>query len=71
MFTEYTTVLNKVKLSDIREGSVVMVRGNFGQGFPQRVVVEAVEDNIKNGRPGIDYDGSWAYLDQVVKVVKY
>jgi hypothetical protein len=50
---------------------VVIVRGNFGAGHPQRVVVEAVEDDIKNGRPGIDYDGSWAYLSQVDRVVKY
>jgi len=60
-----------VKLEDIRAGSVVIVRGNFGAGHSQRVVVEAVEDDIKNGRPGIDYDGSWAYLSQVDRVVKY
>ena len=60
-----------VKLEDIREGSVVIVRGDFGQGRPQRVVVEAVEADIKNGRPGIDYAGSWAYLTQVDSVVTY
>jgi hypothetical protein len=60
-----------VTVEDIRVGSVVIVRGNFGAGHPQRVVVEAVEDDIKNGRPGIDYDGSWAYLSQVDRVVKY
>ena len=60
-----------VKLEDIREGSVVIVRGDFGQGKPQRVVVEAVEADIKNGRPGIDYAGSWAYLTQVDSVVTY
>jgi hypothetical protein len=71
MFTQYSTVLNRVRISDIREGSVVVVRGNFGNGVPQQVVVDEVEDNIKNGRPGIGYEGSWAYLDQVVRVVKY
>ena len=60
-----------VELKDIREGSVVIVRGNFGQGQPQRVVVEAVEADIKNGRPGIDYADSWAYLTQVDRVVAY
>ena len=60
-----------VKLEDIREGSVVIVRGSFGQGKPERVVVEAVEADIKNGRPGIDYAGSWAYLTQVDRVVTY
>jgi hypothetical protein len=60
-----------VKLDDIRKGSVVIVRGNFGSGRPQQVVVEAVEEDIKNGRPGIDYDGSWAYLSQVDSVVSY
>lgn len=60
-----------VKLEDIREGSVVIVRGDFGMGKPQRVVVEAVEADIKNGRPGIDYAGSWAYLTQVDRVVTY
>ena len=60
-----------VTLKDIREGSVVIVRGNFGSGAPQRVVVEAVEADIKNGRPGIDYADSWAYLTQVDRVVTY
>ena len=60
-----------VQIEDIREGSVVMVRPNFGHGIPQRVVVEEVEDDIKNGRPGIGYGEHWAYLTQVVEVVKY
>jgi len=60
-----------IQLEDIREGSIVVVRGNFGSGTPQRVIVEAVEADIKNGRPGIDYAGSWAYLSQVDRVVSY
>jgi hypothetical protein len=60
-----------VELKDIREGSIVVVRGDFGSGAPKRVVVEAVEADIKNGRPGIDYAGSWAYLTQVDRVVQY
>lgn len=66
-----------ITLKDIREGSIVMVRGDFGQGKPVRAVVEAVESNIKNGMPGIDYVvgksvvGNWAYLNQVDKVITY
>ena len=60
-----------VKLNDIREGSVVIVRGAFGTGPEERVKVEEVHEDVKNGRPGIDYEGSWAYLSQVVRVVQY
>jgi hypothetical protein len=60
-----------VKLKDIREGSVVIVRGAFGTGPEQRVKIEEVHEDIKNGRPGIDYEGSWAYLSQVQRVVSY
>ena len=60
-----------IKLNDIREGSVVIVRGAFGTGPEERVKVEEVHEDIKNGRPGIDYEGSWAYLSQVQRVVSY
>ena len=65
-----------VILDEIREGSVVIVRGGFGQELPKEVVVDEVHEDIKNGRAGIDYteaDGNtrWAYLDQVQKVVTY
>ena len=60
-----------VKLNELREGSVVIVRGNFGTGPEERVLVEEVHSDVKNGRPGIDYEGSWAYLSQVQRVVKY
>jgi hypothetical protein len=65
-----------VTLDDIREGSVVVVRGGFGTELPKQVVVEEVHAEIKNGRSGIDYTesdghGRWAYLDQVVKVITY
>lgn len=71
MFAVYQTNLSRVKISDIREGSRVVVRDNFGSGKPREVTVLGVEDDIKNGRPGIDYDESWAYLTQVDRVVKY
>lgn len=69
-----------VKLSDMRKGSVVMVRGAFGQDAPREAVVDEIGDDIKNGEPGISYDAKnedgrpfwgWAYLDQVDSVVKY
>ena len=60
-----------VSLDQIREGSRVIVRDNFGNGTPREVTVLGVEEDIKNGRPGIDYDDSWAYLTQVDRVVKY
>jgi hypothetical protein len=60
-----------VKLKDIREGSVVIVRDNFGTGKPREVTVVGLDEDIKNGRPGIDYDDSWAYLTQVDRVVTY
>jgi hypothetical protein len=60
-----------VQFEDIRKGSVVMVRGDFGNAPARRVIVEEVHEDIKNGRPGIDYDSSWAYLSQVDRVVTY
>jgi hypothetical protein len=63
--------VSNVQLKDVREGSVVIVRCNFGSGPEERVTVEGVDSDIKNGMPGIDYDGHWAYLSQVVRVVKY
>lgn len=66
----------KVKLKDLREGSVVYVRGSFGNGAPVRATVIDVCEDVKNGYPGIDYEtadgeGYWAYLDQVVRIEKY
>ena len=57
MFTQYSTVLKRPPmLSDIRVGSRVIVRDNFGAGKPREVTVLEVDADIKNGRPGIDYD---------------
>lgn len=60
-----------VTLKDIREGSVVIVRGDFGSGPAERVIVTEVESDVKNGQPGICYEDSWAYLTQVQRVVSY
>jgi hypothetical protein len=63
--------VGNVQLENIRKGSIVIVRGNFGSGPEERVKVEEVDSDIKNGMPGIDYDGHWAYLSQVQRVVSY
>jgi hypothetical protein len=66
------------KLKDIVVGCKVGVR-TWGSNGITWGIVEAVETDIKNGRPGIDYvvcdskgvymDRShWAYLDQVESV---
>jgi len=65
-----------IKLKELREGSVVYVRGAFGTGPSQKATVTEVEADIKNGRPGIGYvtedgDDHWAYLDQVQAVYKF
>ena len=60
-----------IALKDIRQGSRVVVRDNFGMGQPREVTVACVEDDIKNGRPGFDYGNNWAYLTQVDRVVKF
>ena len=66
-----------IRLEEIREGSVVIVRGGFGAETATKALVEEVEEDIKNGRPGITYreiaTGSprWAYLNQVQTVVTY
>jgi hypothetical protein len=65
-----------VSLKQLREGSIVYVRGNFGTGPAEKATVIAVEADIKNGRPGIDYvteagDDHWAYLDQVQAIYKF
>jgi hypothetical protein len=64
-------MMGTVKLKDIRVGSRVVVRDNFGSGKPREVTVLEVDSDIKNGCPGIEYDDSWAYLTQVDRVVKY
>ena len=68
-----------IKLSDVRVGSFVYVRGNFGSGAPVYARVTEVEEDVKNGFPGISYvcehsttkEGNWAYLNQVDRVVQY
>ena len=64
-----------VTLNEIREGSVVKVRGDFGRGILVSAQVDEVLEDIKNGFPGIDYTANgvshWAYLDAVESVVRF
>ena len=66
-----------VRLSELREGSTIRVRGAFGTGVAQTATVNCVEADIKNGLPGIDYtinatgEQHWAYLDQVDSVIAF
>ena len=69
-----------IALNDIRKSSIVILRTNFGQGIAVRAIVDEVEEDVKNGQPGLCYticnaaawdDGGWAYLTQVDRVVKY
>lgn len=65
-----------VKMTQVRSGSIVLVRGGFGSGMTMRGTVDSVEADIKNGQPGIDYttdagDMHWAYLEQIVRVEKF
>lgn len=67
-----------ITLKQVREGSIVYLRGDFGTGPLIRAIVTNVEQDIKNGLPGIDYypatdagDDRWAYLDQIQSVYKY
>jgi hypothetical protein len=59
---------------EVREGSIVIVRGGFGIEEPQEVTVEEFDE--KNGRTLICYtdnngDGRWAYLYQIERIVRY
>lgn len=53
----------------VRVGSVVKL-SNWGGGT-STVTVTNVEENIKNGEPGLDAEGRWAYADQVLAVVAF
>lgn len=66
-----------ITLENIRQGSKVIVRPDFGMGTPIEVTVAELIPSIKNGQDGFDYRTkgatgfNWAYLNQIDKVVKY
>lgn len=53
----------------VRVGSVVEL-SNWGGGT-STVTVTHVDEYIKNGEPGLDAVGRWAYADQVRRVVTF
>ena len=67
-------------MNNVRVGSVVSVRDNFGIGKPKKVIVLGISE--KNGKPLFDYEDNnlmignikasrWAYFNQIEKVIKY
>jgi len=59
-----------LRLIDVSVGDTVIVKPDFGFGDPIEVVVTETYGDVKRGRPGIEYGDHWAYLDQVIRVVK-
>lgn len=72
----FATLNQGVSIDDLREGSVVVIRSGFGSEPVETVVLDSVDVDIKNGSAGCDYVDSkgnprWAWLSQIVRVVKY
>ena len=72
----FATLNQGVTLEQVRAGSRVVIRSGFGSEPAETVTLDSVEADVKNGRPGCDYvdskgESRWAYLSQIVKVVKY
>lgn len=61
------------EITDLRQGSKIVLRPGFGNDPPIEVVVDDVFQVIKNDRPGLTYDDGthWAYLHQVDRVLEY
>jgi len=54
----------------IKKGSSVIVHGGFGTEPPKQVEVEGLSEN--KGRECFNYNSNrWAYLSQIIKVIKY
>jgi len=52
---EASGVAKMITLTDVRPGSVISIKSEFGNGPLIRGIVENVEADIKNGYPGVDY----------------
>jgi hypothetical protein len=64
-----------ISINDIDIDSEIMVKPDFGMGNSVWAKVTDIEPEGKNGRDTIGYetrngDGRWAYMDQVVRVIK-
>jgi hypothetical protein len=65
-----------MSIKDLRAGSIVILRPDFGSGNPVQVMITGVEEQGKNGKDVVDYvypDGArrWAYTHQIDKVIEY
>lgn len=63
-----------MKITELKKGDRVIVSHNWGAGPRIEGTIDEIDDNIKNGRPGIIYIADngecyWAYIDQVIKKV--
>ena len=65
------------KFRALTVGMTVQIKSSFGNGPIHTGVIPEIEEDIKNGYPGISYDvvgldgkptddSRWAYLDQVL-----
>ena len=64
-----------ISINDIDIDSEIMVKPDFGMGNSVKATVTDIEPNGKNGRDTIGYITvggieKWAYMDQVVRVIK-
>lgn len=68
-----------MNIRNVKNGDTVKLKTSWGAGPVVTGVVTAVENDINNGRPGIEYTldgyalndpagGRWAYMDQVTEV---
>ena len=63
---------------DVKEGSVITVRGGFGRDCARNAVVTDIDREGKNGFATLSYypvggsedRQSWAYFDQVDRVIR-
>ena len=64
-----------IKITDIRIGSIVNIREAFSNEHVKTSTVKHICVNIKNGKPGIDYNDGvydrWAYLSEITRVVTH
>jgi hypothetical protein len=65
--------MTRYNVDNVNEGDTVEV--STWEGTRRRGVVVEVSEEIKNGYPGIGYEGAngefwWCYMDQIVNLTK-
>ena len=62
---------------DLRKGSIIEVRGDFGQGPQVLAQVDFVDRDVRTGAPVVDYtnvnnrETHWAFFDQIDSVLRF